>query len=445
MQKSFQLIEAPLPPPPAPACSDGQDNDRDGQVDYPSDPGCSSASDGDEANVVDPPPPSGACGLTATPSSFASQVTAAIAGQTICLASGNYGTWSGTNKAITVRKADGAIPTMRFSFGSGDANFIVDGVSGAGGSLGGGVSNVTVKNSAFNTCMNFDGSNSSIVFDNNTHLSIDATCGNARLHMAGSGITIRNSLMQGGDSDGVFIASDGVTIDNNRIVGLCEGPTGNHTDGIQYEDPNGVDTPDTSNTSGHNAIVRRNYISFVGCGGYGQALASYDSGTENALIEDNVVDTTRPGGIELYSDDGSIVRHNTVRFYAEGPCAFTGQTCGKIELTRKLHDAVGVGTQVYDNVGEVDFGNGSTAARNDHNTDPSTVSYVGPLTSRSWIRTGIGFAGQQRCVGWPRHGHPGALNVSRYTKTPLVRGFAPGHGSPLNYYVPGLRVSAWAA
>ncbi len=211
--------------------------------------------------------------------------------------------------------------------------------------------------------------------------------------MAGSGVTVRNSLMQGGDSDGVFIASDGVTIDNNRIVNLCEGPTGNHTDGIQYEDPNGVDTPDTSNTSGHNAIVRRNYISFVGCGGYGQALASYDSGTENALIEDNVVDTTRPGGIEIYSDDGSIVRHNTVRFYAEGPCAFTGQTCGKIELTRKLHDAVGVGTQVYDNVGEVDFGNGSTAARNDHNTDPSTVSYVGPLTSWAGFELASGSPG----------------------------------------------------
>jgi parallel beta-helix repeat protein len=122
-------------------------------------------------------------------------------------------------------------------------------------------------------------------------------------------------------------------------------------------------------------------------------LASYDSGTENALIEDNVVDTTRPGGIELYSDDGSIVRHNTVRFYAEGPCAFTGQTCGKIELTRKLHDAVGVGTQVYDNVGEVDFGNGSTAARNDQNTDPSTVSYVGPLTSWAGFELASGSPG----------------------------------------------------
>ena len=42
-------------PPPAPACSDGIDNDGDGLTDYPSDPGCSSATDDDETNS----PPTG--------------------------------------------------------------------------------------------------------------------------------------------------------------------------------------------------------------------------------------------------------------------------------------------------------------------------------------------------------------------------------------------------
>jgi calcineurin-like phosphoesterase family protein len=41
-------------PPPAPACSDGLDNDSDGLIDHPADPGCASASDTDE---IDPPPP----------------------------------------------------------------------------------------------------------------------------------------------------------------------------------------------------------------------------------------------------------------------------------------------------------------------------------------------------------------------------------------------------
>src|SRR6185369_7168022 len=40
------------------------------------------------------------CNRSATTSTFASQVSAATAGQTICLADGNYGTWTGTNKAI---------------------------------------------------------------------------------------------------------------------------------------------------------------------------------------------------------------------------------------------------------------------------------------------------------------------------------------------------------
>jgi hypothetical protein len=37
--------------PPAPACSDGLDNDGDSLVDYPADPGCASASDTDEFNA----------------------------------------------------------------------------------------------------------------------------------------------------------------------------------------------------------------------------------------------------------------------------------------------------------------------------------------------------------------------------------------------------------
>ena len=189
-----------------------------------------------------PEPPPRRCDLNATPTDFASQVSAATSGQMICLATGNYGTWSGTNKGITLRNAEGATPSMRFAFGSGDANFVIDGVSNAGGRIDGGVSNVVVRNSAFNTCMFFSGSNSGVVFDGNTHLDIDATCHNARLHMGGSGVTVKNSLMSGGDSDGAFIASDGVTLEGNRIVNVCEGPTGNHTDGIQFEDPNGIGT-----------------------------------------------------------------------------------------------------------------------------------------------------------------------------------------------------------
>lgn len=63
----FAAPEAP-PAPPAPAvpamvkpvmvCSDGQDNDGDGKIDFPGDPGCESAEDDNE---TDPPPPPPAC------------------------------------------------------------------------------------------------------------------------------------------------------------------------------------------------------------------------------------------------------------------------------------------------------------------------------------------------------------------------------------------------
>jgi hypothetical protein len=328
---------------------------------------------------------SGACDRNATPSTFASEVSAATAGQTICLASGSYGTWQGTNKQITIRAATGATPTMRYSFGSGDSGFTLEAMSGMGGTISSGAANITVRSSAFNSCAQFNGSVTNVVFDNNTHININATCGNSRLGLNASGVTIRNSLMQGGDADGAFISANNVLVENNRFVNICDGPTGNHADGLQFSDPNGFPTPgDSGNNYGYNAVVRHNFFQFNGCNnGYAQALTSYDSGTQGALIEDNVIDTTRPWGIELYSDDGSIVRHNTVRYYPDSQCGFSGLVCGQIDLTRKsdLADAAGSGTQVYDNVATVHTGFGSTAARNDHNVNPALVTYVGPLTS----------------------------------------------------------------
>jgi len=388
-RQQLQVVDAapppPPPPPPAAACSDGQDNDADGKVDYPADPGCTNASDTDESNVVTPPP-SGSCDLNATTSNFASQVSAATAGQTICLASGNYGTWTGTNKAITIQAATGATPTMRYSFGSGDSGFTLDGMTGMGGTFTSGASNVTVKNSAFNTCAQFDGSLTNVVFDGNTHLNINATCGNSRLGLNASGVTVRNSLMQGGDSDGAFVSANNVLVENNRFIDLCD-VGGNHTDGLQFADPGDP-------SGGWNAVVRGNFFSFNGCpNDYAQALSSYDGGTNGALLEDNVVDTTRPGGIELYADQGSIVRHNTVRWYPSTVCAFNAQ-CGYIEVTRKSADPASVNTQVYDNVARVSVSMGSTVARNDHNVSGESVTFVGPLNTYAGFRLAAGSAGK---------------------------------------------------
>ena len=333
------------------------------------------------------------CNRSANPSTLEAQVNAAQRGETICLATGDYGTFEGTNKAIAIRAASGAVPTMRYEFGSGDSGFMLAGLSGMGGRISAGASNITVMSSAFNTNARFSGLvNSNIVFHGNTHNYINAPPGapNARISLDGnssthSGVTIRSSLLRGGDSDGVF-TDVGVNVIGNEFADICEsGP--NHTDMIQFADPG-----DPAGGA-MRAVVRGNYFHAGSCGT--QTLASYDSGTRYALIEHNVVDTRRPWGIELYSDEGSVVRHNTVRWYPDSQCIFNGTECGAIDITRKSSDPPGRGTQVYDNVAVVGVQNGSTVARNDHNIDPQAVRFVGPLISHAGFRLAAGSPGKR--------------------------------------------------
>jgi hypothetical protein len=75
------------------------------------------------------------CNLNATTSNFASQVAAATADQVICVASGNYGTWTGTNKAIAVTKQSGATVTMGIDLTTGNNGFTIDGLTIPGGRI----------------------------------------------------------------------------------------------------------------------------------------------------------------------------------------------------------------------------------------------------------------------------------------------------------------------
>jgi hypothetical protein len=329
------------------------------------------------------PATAGAADIHATPSTFASAVSQAQNGDTILLASGSYGTWSGTNKAITIKNDAGATPTMRYSFGSGDSGFTLDGMSGMGGSIGAGAHDLTIKNSTFTTYATFDGlANSNILFDHNTHNDINSPSGspNARLGFywgssTPSGVTIQNSLMRGGDSDGVHTGV-AVNVINNEFADICDsGP--NHTDNIQFEGATG-------------GRIAGNYIHTRNC--ESQGITSYDSDTHGVVIEDNVVDIHRAWGIEFYSDDSSIIRHNTVRYYAPG--CYSGSACGYIDINRKSSDPAGSGTQVYDNVANVTVENGSSTARNDHNTSGQNVQYVGPTTTWSGFALASGSPGK---------------------------------------------------
>jgi Right handed beta helix region len=296
------------------------------------------------------PPPTSACNLNATTSNFARQVAAATAGQVICLASGNYGTWIGTNKAITVTKQSGAMVTMGIDFTTGNDGFTIDGLTIPGGRIINGAKNITIKNSAFTSNLIFDSvANANILLDSNTHINVDscATCDPAAIHLAWSsdmfsGVTVQNSLFQGGNADGIQ-AGTGLNILNNRFIHIKDdhGDQSLHTDPIQLINAKG-------------AVVRGNYLYDNDDG-----IVAYD-GVDSVTIEDNVIDLVHGRfGIELYSDKNSVVRHNTLKYATT--CLYVA--CGQIMLGRKTADPAGVGTVIEDNIASgISVSDGSRAA-----------------------------------------------------------------------------------
>jgi hypothetical protein len=310
------------------------------------------------------PPP--VCDLHATTGTFSVQIAAATSGQVVCLAAGNYGTWLGTNKSITVKASAGAAVTMAIDFRSGDANFTLDGVTITSGLISGNSSDyfaasnprdITVRNSTFTGAINIEYiTNSNIVLDGNTHNNIDndMTCTGAPARIwfsygstTPSGVTIKNSKLDGGNTDGIQ-AGTGFTALNNEFSNIRERDAFDcaHTDTIQLIGATG-------------AVLRGNYIHHTVNG-----IVAYD-GVDSAIIENNVIDLVNGRfGIELYTDSGSIIRHNTLK-YGTG-CSYL--TCGWILLDRKLADPVGTGTIIEDNIASgISMSNGSTAAVNRSN------------------------------------------------------------------------------
>ena len=111
----------------------------------------------------------GSCDLNATPSNFTAQVAAATSGQTICLGSGNYGTWDGgTTKAFTITAQSGASPTFCWDLYN-TSNLTIDGghtnydpsTSGINAdchnTIENNSENITVEHVAFADCHNPNG------------------------------------------------------------------------------------------------------------------------------------------------------------------------------------------------------------------------------------------------------------------------------------------------
>lgn len=290
----------------------------------------------------------------------ASAVSSAAAGSTICLNSGSYGSVSfgsvTKNPRVTVRSATGQGASMSLTF-SGANGITVDSVTVTGANFSGSsTKNITIQNSIFTGSAVFNNlANSNVLLTNNTHNDIQAGgqyASPARIHLSygssiHSGVTIQNSTMDGGSADGVQTGV-GVNIIGNVFKNIREGSCSDcHTDAIQL-------------LGAADSVIRGNYLYSVASG-----IVAYD-GVTRATIEDNIIDTGgRPWGIELYADDSSIIRHNTLLYRAN--CDYN-LPCGTIMLDHKSVDPAGKGTIIVDNIAtSISAVSGSTYAERHHN------------------------------------------------------------------------------
>src|SRR3954449_12597235 len=181
------------------------------------------------ASVALLPSAARAADFHATPSSFASMFSQAQGGDTVYLASGSYGSWSGGAKSsmVVVAADAGASPSM------------------SGGNFGSGVRNITVRGVTFTGPVEVAPGSTplNLVFDGDTWGNVGHSIHEGRLTIVGggsnaiggNGVQVKNSTFgPGGCSDGIQDSSNGTEIGpNNEFKGIVQGSCSEHADAIQ--------------------------------------------------------------------------------------------------------------------------------------------------------------------------------------------------------------------
>jgi hypothetical protein len=334
--------------------------------------GCGSASQTPAGHSNVPGVQPGPCGLRATPATLSARIGQAKSGQTVCLATGNYGSWTGTDKAIAIAAAPHASPVMTFRFGGDAHGFTLSGIRGMGGQMTAGARDITIDQSAFTSAVAIDGlANANVTFDHDTFVNINNPgCGGqpARIHLeysttTPSGVTVEDSLFSGGDTDGIQTGVPVVIKDNVFTNLRSPGSDCNHTDSIQ-----GVGSP--------GVVVQGNLF-------YNDYDGAVDfDGPSHWLVTDNVCYAIDRGAcVSLYGDLGSRIEHNTA-----------GPRMRALELDRKPSQRAGAGTVFTDNVGPVSVDDGSSMATDSGNlyagARPADVNgvprFAGGRSPTSW-------------------------------------------------------------
>jgi hypothetical protein len=279
------------------------------------------------------------------------------------MASGSYGRWSGTDKSITIRPADGATPTMSLDLsGPSDGNFTINGgrldfsqawgLVITGGDVSGAVHDMTISNSRFTGGLKFlQHPHPRVLLNHNEHVGIPSgdtgaitLPGGSQAH---SGLTVQNSYFHDFAADGIQ-TGPAINVIGNEFARLDVGDSESHSDAVQLYTGSGAD--------GVGSLVKGNYVHECE-----QGLVAFD-GSGDHLIEDNVVWNCRvPHGVVLGGDrPGSTIRHNTVGGSGSG---------ARIDCSSKSGFSSSQ-TAMYDNIATsvlLSGGVNCTPSRNDHN------------------------------------------------------------------------------
>ena len=244
---------------------------------------------------------------SADPETLASVFAAANGGDTIRLASGDYGTFAGGRKpaTVTLAAAAGAKVTIAANLNAA-ANVAFDGLTVAGAELMGSTG-IAFRNSRFTDVTRIDATvpDANIVFDHDSFDGIDtcSECYEGRMTIRGYGpdpvgVVITNSHFgSGGESDGVMVVGDG--------AGVQIGP-GNEFSGIGQLDGYSAHVDPIQLYGSARTVITGNYFHDNTTG------LMAPNGADSETVTDNVfVMAGYPYAVYFGWANGVRVEHNT--------------------------------------------------------------------------------------------------------------------------------------
>ena len=292
------------------------------------------------------------CTRHVTTTSFTAVMAASRAGgpHRLCLSPGDYGSFpaSGGGSPVTILPdtsagATESNVTLHPHF-DGVSHLTISGVTIADGTITGSSHDITLTHSNFTSQLFLDDTsmnNANIVLSYDTFPATAADClhgyeGRIEISDSGHGPTPDGIIIEhsrigpGGDCDGVQSGGYGVKIldnifDDFHYVGDV------HVDGVQLY-------------GARYNVIDGNFFHNVP-----DAIEAPDPSNDHQDIENNlmVLDASgRAEVLQLYSDTGSIIRHNTL---PDGRCSYD-QPCGIISLGSKAGAPGSSGTTIVDNI-----------------------------------------------------------------------------------------------